>query len=641
MEANLRILQSFKKINQKIDGNDQKQKEINQKINDFLEEINKEIKDLDNENKDLKKELSEAVKKIKQEKPINGKDGKDGRDGKDGSDGNDGVGIYDIEINDKGELIITLTNRKKINCGVVKGKDGIGFNGVSVTNAQIIDGELIITLSTGREINAGKINGGSIELIGGDNVAIEDNYINVYTNTGYSISDKDVKYQNITSIGHNPKKIIFVDERSLTFIIDGSNKLMVSKNNIDFEIQEFARNIDDIIFIPYNEALVILSSADGVIMVSSDYGLTWNEHSNVEWVGCDYLFTYKDNSATFNIVRKSEREIRSYRFNDGDYTPRDNGYFRTDLHDFMARFNNSYFISCDSTGKFGYCNEKYYYDGFADLPEGNTVNVVVSHESTPIVGLKNSNKIFRLRYTGNTGTSKWTEYTLPEVCTVNDVIYYSRTKEFYILNDVCSYFKTKDFVTYTKVDTGVRGLQGCVTLMGIQAITNNDGKLMLAPARTRLEDKAQEWDKATQKERWVGEGLKVNSTTGVVSVRVMNPLTINPSTGAIRLQTLTMDYLPDELNKTKMIAEAPVHSTIISEYGDLENWFWEVGYPEEYTCVHKIIFDEATSFWDLANYETEYFVEKYEYGYIYYDESDNYFFEYVKLGNFANLLDKE
>ena len=90
-----------------------------------------------------------------------------------------------------------------------------------------------------------------------------------------------------------------------------------------------------------------------------------------------------------------------------------------------------------------------------------------------------------------------------------------------------------------------------------------------------------------------------------------------------------------------MLAEAPVHSAIISEYGDLETWFWEVGYPEEYACIHKIIFDEATSFWDFANYETEYFVEKYEYGYIYYDESDNYFCEYVKLGNFANLLDRE
>jgi hypothetical protein len=74
----------------------------------------------------------------------------------------------------------------------------------------------------------------------------------------------------------------------------------------------------------------------------------------------------------------------------------------------------------------------------------------------------------------------------------------------------------------------------------------------------------------------------------------------------------------------------------------MDTWFWEVGYPlEGYSCAHKIIFDEATTFYDFANYETEYSVEQYEYGYIYYDETNGYFSEYVKLGNFANLLNKE
>ena len=159
----------------------------------------------------------------------------------------------------------------------------------------------------------------------------------------------------------------------------------------------------------------------------------------------------------------------------------DNGYFRTDNYHFMARFNNSYFISSDERGQFGYCNEKYYYDKFADIPEGYTVNNVVSHDTTPIVCLKNSNKIFKLRYTGNTSTSNWLEYTLPQVCTVQDVIYYPNTKDYYILADVCSYFKTKDFVNYETIDTGVRGLQGCITLMGLQATTEDNGKLMLAP----------------------------------------------------------------------------------------------------------------------------------------------------------------
>lgn len=196
MEANLRILQSFKKINEKINDNEEKQKEINKKTDDFLKDISKEIKEIDNENQDLKKELSETIEKVKQEKPKDGKDGKDGRDGKDGytpvkgkdyfdgkdgvdgldgkngvdgkngkdgkdgQDGEDGVSVYDSEINEKGELILKLTNGKKINCGVVKGKDGIGFNGVGISKAEVIDGHLIITLTTGKTIDAGLISSG-------------------------------------------------------------------------------------------------------------------------------------------------------------------------------------------------------------------------------------------------------------------------------------------------------------------------------------------------------------------------------------------------------------------------------------------------------------------------------------------------
>ena len=201
MESNLRILQSFKKVNEKIEANEKRQKEINDKTDDFLKDISEEIKEIDNENKDLKKELTETIEKVKQEKPKDGKDGIDGRDGKDGytpvkgidyfdgvdgkngldgtpgrdgytpikgkdyfdgKDGLDGVGVYDAEINEKGELILKLTNGKKINCGVVKGKDGIGFNGVGISKVEIIDEHLIITLTTGKIIDAGSINNGEV-----------------------------------------------------------------------------------------------------------------------------------------------------------------------------------------------------------------------------------------------------------------------------------------------------------------------------------------------------------------------------------------------------------------------------------------------------------------------------------------------
>lgn len=474
-------------------------------------------------------------------------------------------------------------------------------------------------------------------LTSGDNAIIEDNQINVFTNTGYKISDKDVKAQAITSTGYRNKKIIYAKNISTTFIIDGSNILRVSKNNIDFEIVELSRNIDDIIYIPYNGVLIILSSAAGCLLISSDGGKTWVEHYSEDWKGYNYLFTYKEKAAYFNMVRKSEREIRTYYFIDEDYTPRTSNYYRRDSYHFMARFNDNTYISCDEAGAFEYCNERYFYDTFADLPAGCIVNTLVSNGNTPIVGLKNSNKIYQLRYTGNTSTSKWIEYTLPQICTVNDVIYYENTKDYYILTDINTYYKTKDFINYESIDKGVRGIQGCVTLMGLQAITNNSGELLLAPARTRLEDKAQEWDRATNKELWVGDGLKHNKETGVVSVRVQAPLQVNPSTGIIRLNTLSMEYMPTELQETIMLAAAPIYTGIIANYGDMDTWYWDEGYPLEDIGIAKVIFDEDTTFWDFFNYEEEYTVEKYEYGYIYTDGYEGISY-YKKLGNLAGLF---
>lgn len=194
MEANLRILQSIKKINEAIAKTQEKQvetKEKQEEFNEFQQETNKKLQDIINEQEKAvekqaedKKELEEKIKKAYQDKPKDGKDGKNGKDGlngkdgvdgkdgkdgvdgkpgkdgvdgKDGLDGTDGVGIYSAEVNDKGELILILTNGKKINCGVVRGKNGVSYNGVSVTNAQIVNGELIITLSTGKTINAGSV----------------------------------------------------------------------------------------------------------------------------------------------------------------------------------------------------------------------------------------------------------------------------------------------------------------------------------------------------------------------------------------------------------------------------------------------------------------------------------------------------
>ena len=82
-----------------------------------------------------------------------GVDGANGKNGADGQDGSDGVGIADIQLNENGELIITLTDGTEKNLGKVTGEDGVGISGVSINE----NGELIVTLTDGTELNAGAV----------------------------------------------------------------------------------------------------------------------------------------------------------------------------------------------------------------------------------------------------------------------------------------------------------------------------------------------------------------------------------------------------------------------------------------------------------------------------------------------------
>ena len=69
----------------------------------------------------------------KGDKGATGAAGAAGRDGRDGLNGQDGVGIVSAEINADGHLILTYTNGKTTDLGVVVGADGltpfIGDNG--------------------------------------------------------------------------------------------------------------------------------------------------------------------------------------------------------------------------------------------------------------------------------------------------------------------------------------------------------------------------------------------------------------------------------------------------------------------------------------------------------------------------------
>lgn len=227
MEANLRIIKSIQAIDKNIKEQKREQDELSTKqevfeqsqkdINGKIENIVETQKETEEKCDKIKEELINKIKNIELIKPKDGKDGKngingkDGRDGKDGIDGKDGknglngkdgkdgrngvdgadgIGVENAEINDKGELIIILTNGKKINCGVVRGKDGVSFGGISVTNVEIVNNHLICTLSNGRKIDAGVISGG-----GGGDIGEETDPI-FTASPAYNITTSDITNWN-------------------------------------------------------------------------------------------------------------------------------------------------------------------------------------------------------------------------------------------------------------------------------------------------------------------------------------------------------------------------------------------------------------------------------------------------------------
>ena len=75
-----------------------------------------------------------------------------------GNDGADGVGVSNIYIDENGQLIVTLSDGRRVDCGNVRGEQGP--QGVSITGAKIDDdGNLILELSEGEPINCGKVAG--------------------------------------------------------------------------------------------------------------------------------------------------------------------------------------------------------------------------------------------------------------------------------------------------------------------------------------------------------------------------------------------------------------------------------------------------------------------------------------------------
>ena len=104
---------------------------------------------------------------------ITGEQGPQGEQGEQGEQGIQGVSVTGAEINEKGELILSFSDGSTQNLGVVTGAQGPqgdkgdqgdkgeqGIQGVSVTGAEINDkGELILSYSDGRTQNLGVVTG--------------------------------------------------------------------------------------------------------------------------------------------------------------------------------------------------------------------------------------------------------------------------------------------------------------------------------------------------------------------------------------------------------------------------------------------------------------------------------------------------
>ena len=147
----------------------------------------------------------------------NGKDGEDGKDGTngiDGQDGKDGRGIYDISLNNAGELIITLSDNTVYNLGTITGADGKdgtdgkdgengkdGTNGVDgkdgrgIEKVDLVDETLIIYYTDGSVQN--------VETVIGTPAA-SDEYTVAFVADGkivsienYSSADSDINVPNV------------------------------------------------------------------------------------------------------------------------------------------------------------------------------------------------------------------------------------------------------------------------------------------------------------------------------------------------------------------------------------------------------------------------------------------------------------
>ena len=476
--------------------------------------------------------------------------------------------------------------------------------------------------------------GGGAALVEGDNTVIEDNAINVYTNTGYAVSDKDIKIQPILDNNTYGENHIVYTDNEVMIIYNGTLKIKRSTNGIDFEDIRLPYSCKSMVYNPNSK--IIFGLCNGYFIFSEDDGLTWNSVSST-FANGTYLAVYSNYSSGFLVINMSTRRITAITYNETNKTFSQNGYLTSSIiPQFTTKFSTSQYIWCNNSGvvKYGAGSQE---GNFASISLGSSsssVSLLKNVNDYPYIGLTGGNKLYRLKNSSGVTGNEWIEYTLPDTCAVYDITFNPYDETYYIFTNINTYYKTKDFELFESVDKdGLRGREAEFTLMGIQAtIANQATQLLLAPTRTKLENKAQEWDRALDKTRWAGNGLGVDGEK--IYIKASAPLRVNEN--YLFLAQLEEHNLPDSVLEAIYVATAPIE--IEFDPYNMDSWFWEYGYPMDGAyCAYKLMFNQEGSFWDQMNWETEYVVEQYEYGYIFTDTATNYF-KYVKLGNLAPLF---
>ena len=562
-----------------------------------------------------------------------GKDGKNGLNGLPGKDGRDGkdvdLRIGKVEtVDDKASAKLRKENDiQYLDLKLPRGPQGfMGFDGINgkdgLPGRDGVDGKdgtingynnLIIkagsNVTINQEDNELTINSeGSAPLTGGDNVVIEDNTINAYTNTGYIVSDTDIKLQAISEVEAmaetTENKIVYTDDE-VVIIYDGTRYIRRSENGIDFDIIELPYNCKNMIYHTVSKRL-IATSHNGYFMYSDDNGKTWASKANSHSTSNTYLFQQNTFSNGFAVINISTKKIITL---NEDFSA-NNTLTSTIVPNYTCLLNSSQFIWCNNIGGFKYgAGAKE--DIFPSLA-GVSVSLLKNVNDKIIVGLNNNNKLYILSHNTVSGSS-WVAYNLPKQCTVNDIIYNPNDSTYYILTSINTYYKTTDFVNFVSVDKdNLRGIQGYFTLAGIQATTTDNNKLLLAPTRIKIENMLQKFKRLTDFDKLLDVGLEKKSEE-TIGVKVRAPIYVSTSGVSLSGRSVDYNYLTEGIEKILKVSEAPI--TLLSPT-EIEDYVWS-NWDGTDNFAFKFMFTEAGTFYNVMSYEEEYTVEKYELGYVY------------------------